>query len=291
MSSQVPFQSSLKMAVELFISYLLSEKGLSLATAKAYRHDLVAFFSFHEGKEHLFFEEYFIHLENRKLQETSRLRALVTCRVFFKFLLKEGMIDKLPLALSTSIKIWKTLPSILSQEEVEALLDQPSPSDKEGARDAAILELMYGSGLRVSEVCNVRICDVNEESIKVMGKGSKERYVPLGECARQAIDHYLHYFRKKAESNAPLFLGRSKKISRFAIWRNIKKYAKQAGIEKKLSPHTLRHSFATHLLEGGADLRMIQEMLGHSSIATTDRYTQVKMDHLRKEFTAFHPKL
>lgn len=289
--SSIPNHPTLKEAISPFIAYLLSEKGLSLATAQAYGRDLASFFAFHEGKKELQFEEYFIALKNRGLEDSSRLRALVTCRVFFRFLLKEGMIDKLPLALSNSFKIWKTLPTILSEEEVRGLLAQPSPSDKEGARDLAILELLYGSGLRVSEVCNVRICDIGEDSLKVMGKGSKERYIPLGECAREAIDHYLVYFRKEAESTEPLFLGRSRKITRFAIWKNIKKYAKAAGIEKEISPHTLRHSFATHLLEGGADLRMIQEMLGHSSIATTDRYTQVKMDHLKKAFSEFHPKL
>ncbi|MFQ5729368.1 MAG: tyrosine-type recombinase/integrase, partial [Waddliaceae bacterium] len=162
-----------------------------------------------------------------------------------------------------------------------------------GARDKAILELLYSSGLRVSEVCTIQIYDVDDEYVKVFGKGQKERLVPLGQCALAAIDHYLLYYRSQYDSEKEKALFVTKKgrpLDRISIWRMIKSHAKKAGITKSISPHTLRHSFATHLLDNGAELRVIQEMLGHANINSTERYTHVSRAHIQKAFTAFHPR-
>jgi integrase/recombinase XerD len=169
------------------------------------------------------------------------------------------------------------------------LLAQPDPETALGARDKAILEVLYASGLRVSELCGLNIQDVGEEAVRVKGKGSKERIVPIAPSALQSVDHYLGKFREDEEK--ALFIGpHGKRIDRTVVWARVKFYAKKAAISKEISPHTLRHSFATHLLENGADLRVIQEMLGHSSISTTDRYTHISRKHLHEAFEKFHPR-
>ena len=172
--------------------------------------------------------------------------------------------------------------------EVERLL--AVPKDK---RDRAILELLYASGLRVSEVCGLKLYDLDDQFVRVQGKGSKERLVPLGQKALQAVDEYLKHCRDRFESEKQLALFVTKRgnpIDRIGVWHMIKKYAKQAGIVKNISPHTLRHSFATHLLDNGADLRVIQEMLGHASISSTDRYTHISRSRLQESFEQFHPR-
>jgi integrase/recombinase XerD len=178
---------------------------------------------------------------------------------------------------------------VLSVGEVTALLAQPNPEERIGARDKAMLEVLYASGLRVSELCGLNIQDVGEEAVRVKGKGSKERVVPIAKSALNTVDHYLGKFREDKEG--ALFLGsQGKRLDRITVWSRVKFYAKKAGITKSISPHTLRHSFATHLLENGADLRVIQEMLGHANIGTTDRYTHISRKHLHEAFERFHPR-
>jgi integrase/recombinase XerD len=219
-------------------------------------------------------------------------RRMIALKVFFKFLRREGEIPQnIALYLETP-KQWKTLPEYLTEEEVLRLIDIKDETP-DGIRDRALFELLYSSGLRVSELCGVKIYDVEDKYVKVMGKGHKERIVPLGEPALKAIDRYLNEIRSQydSEKNPILFLtNRGKPISRIFVWQRIKARAKEAGITKNISPHTLRHTFATHLLDHGADLRVIQEMLGHATIASTDRYTHVSRVRLQEAFNAFHPR-
>jgi integrase/recombinase XerD len=185
--------------------------------------------------------------------------------------------------------MWQLIPEVLTVEEVTRFLGAPDRETAVGARDFAIFQVMYASGLRVSELCGLNIGDISDDQVRVRGKGNKERVVPIAASAVAAVDHYLVHSRK--EGDGALFLSnRGQRIDRVAVWERVKFYAKKAVISKEISPHTLRHSFATHLLENGADLRVIQELLGHANIATTDRYTHVSRKHLHAAFEKFHPK-
>lgn len=280
-----------------FISYIASEKGLSLNTIEAYTRDLKKFNLFLQetaaptlGKinsNHLI--AFLSQLQDKGFAGTSMYRALITIKVFFRFLTKEGILSTNPAFYLESPKLWQLIPEVLSSNEVEKLLIQPDISIKEGARDQAILEVLYASGLRVSELCSLNISSISEKSLRVMGKGNKERIVPLGEQALDSIDHYLQ-FRDRDEEQALFVNKRGKRIDRIFVWKMIKAYAKAGEITKNISPHTLRHSFATHLLDNGADLRIIQEMLGHASIGSTERYTHVSKSKLQEAFEAFHPR-
>ncbi len=271
-----------------FLAYIRSEKGLSSNTLLAYERDLKAFFAFSQTLDQASLYRYMSFLKQKKYASSSMARALVTCKVFVRFLVREQILDRsFSLAIDTP-KIWQLIPEVLSLEEVDHLLAAPDSTTSQGARDHAILELLYASGLRVSEVCSLSIYDLDDNHVRVVGKGGKERLVPVGQSAILAVDHYLGTFRGEGDS---LFVtNRGKPIDRVFVWRMIKQYGKQAGIQKNISPHTLRHSFATHLLENGAELRVIQEMLGHSSVATTDRYTQISNRHLHEAFERYHPK-
>ncbi len=219
-------------------------------------------------------------------------RRMIALKVFFKFLRREGEIPQnIALYLETP-KQWKTLPEYLTEEEMVRLVEIDDET-VDGIRDKAIFELLYSSGLRVSELCGLKIYDVDDQFVKVMGKGHKERVVPLGAPALKAVDRYLNEVRSRydSETNPVLFLtNRGKPISRLFVWQRVKVRAKEVGITKNISPHTLRHTFATHLLDHGADLRVIQEMLGHATIASTDRYTHVSRVRLKEAFDAFHPR-
>lgn len=284
-----------------FISYIASEKGLALNTVEAYRRDSEAFASFLKGKgitsiaeaEQRHIVDFLGSLRSADYASASVCRAMIAIKVLFRFMLREGSVKaNIAHSLDTP-KLWQLIPEVLTTDEVEALLHAPDTTSMEGARDKAILEVLYGSGLRVSELCSLDIYSIDERSLKVMGKGSKERIVPIGEMAIAAVDDYLIRFRSEFESEKEraLFLTKNgRRIDRTAVWKMIKKYAKGAGIEKNISPHTMRHSFATHLLDNGADLRIIQEMLGHASISSTDRYTHVSRSHLQEAFNAFHPR-
>lgn len=213
-------------------------------------------------------------------------------KVFFRFLKKEGIITSDLSCYFETPKIWQLIPEVLQMEEIDLLLAQPKADDRIGARDKAILELMYATGMRVSELCGLCLNDLSDTFVKVRGKGSKERMIPVGKKAIDAVDHYLIHFRGESQQeNGPLFVSTTgKRIDRMTVWKQVKLYAKKAGITKSISPHTLRHSFATHLLERGADLRLIQDMLGHEDIGTTDRYTHVTGSRLKAAFKAFHPR-
>jgi integrase/recombinase XerD len=218
---------------------------------------------------------------------------LVAVKVFFRFLKKEDFVELDVTRHLESPKLWQLIPEVLTIGEVDLLLKAPDGETPLGARDKAILEVLYASGLRVSELCGLNIHDVDEACVRVKGKGGKERLVPIAKVALDAVDRYLAQHRGEVggEKEIPLFVSRKgKRIDRSDVWKRVKFYAKRAGIAKRISPHTLRHSFATHLLENGADLRVIQEMLGHAHISTTDHYTHISQLHLSQAFSAFHPR-
>ncbi len=280
-----------------FLDFLRTEKGLSSHTIEAYGRDIRDFFShIHpKGISEVGAEEvlaFLSHLRDRQYASASVCRKMIALKVFFRFLKKEGRVGS-DLSLSFDLpKLWQLIPEVLTIDEVDALLLQPDPHSPIGARDRAILELLYATGMRVSEACSLTLSAIDDTFVKVKGKGKKERVIPVGKKAILALDHYLlHYRGEMVEENAPLFSTmRGKPIDRNTIWKQIKKYAKLANIGKSISPHTLRHSFATHLLEQGADLRLIQEMLGHEDIGTTDRYTHVTGNRLKTLFKTFHPR-
>lgn len=281
-----------------FLDYIRSEKGLSPNTIEAYGRDISLFGSFLNGKhwKEVVPEDILAFLgllKGKGYASSSICRTLVAVKVFFRFLKKEGEVTLDLGRYFDTPKLWQLIPEVLSIEEVDALLAQPNKTDDPlGVRDRAILELLYATGMRVSELCGLRLNDLSDTFVKVRGKGKKERIIPVGKKATQAVDDYLLRFRGEVkEENGPLFISsRGKPIDRVTVWNRVKVYARSAGIAKSISPHTLRHSFATHLLENGADLRLIQDMLGHEDIGTTDRYTHVTGNRLKVAFKAFHPR-
>lgn len=285
-------------ALDDFISYLGSEKGLALATLEAYRRDIGYFLTFlqKEGSslDKMKGEEiylFFSFSKEKNYASSTLCRMMVALKVFFVFLKREGYVGTSFEMYFDSPKVWQLIPEVLTVAEVASLLEQPKAEDFSEARDKAILEVLYASGLRVSEVCGLNLQDVDDSFVRVMGKGSKERVVPIAKSAVDAIDRYLSFREALKGENKALFVtSRGNRIDRIQVWNKVKAYAKKAGIHKNISPHTLRHSFATHLLENGADLRIIQEMLGHANIATTDRYTHISQKHLVETFTKFHPR-
>jgi integrase/recombinase XerD len=267
-----------------FLLYLGSEKGLSPHTIEAYRRDVTSFCR--QNGEVL---DFLRRLKEEEYATSSICRALVAVKMFFRFLKKEGLVDNDPTLYLDSPKLWQLIPEVLTTVEVTRLLAMPDVTEEVGTRDKAILQVIYASGLRVSELCGLNITDVDDTFVRVRGKGNKERIVPIAKSAIEAVDDYLHRFRQDGEG--PLFVSsKGKRIDRITVWARVKFYGKKAGIAKEISPHTLRHSFATHLLENGADLRVIQEMLGHANIGTTDRYTHVSQKHLHDAFAKFHPR-
>lgn len=280
-----------------FLDYIRSEKGLSPHTVEAYGRDIAAFAQYLVIKDWKQVTPENIlgflgFLKSRNYASSTICRMLVAVKVFFRFLKKEGTISLDLGRYFDTPKIWQLIPEVLTTDEVEALLQQPKSEDALGSRDKAILELLYATGMRVSELCALRIQDLSDTFVKVKGKGKKERIIPVGKKAIEAVDHYLLHFRGNVqEEEAPLFVSsRGKRVDRVTVWNRVKSYAKSAGILKSISPHTLRHSFATHLLENGADLRLIQDMLGHEDIGTTDRYTHVTGNRLKTAFQNFHPR-
>lgn len=284
-----------------FTAYILSEKGLAPNSVEAYRRDLTGFASFLESEGIERFEDvqgeqlirFLGNLKSRGYATSSISRALMAIKVLFRFLMRERKISKNPTLVMETPKLWQLIPEVLSEEEVEALLSEPERDTFVGVRDKAILEMLYACGLRVSELCGLSLYDVDEECVRVMGKGRRERVVPIGKQALAALDHYLLHFRDQfdSEHTKALFVTyKGRPIDRTTIWKRVKSYAKAAGIVKNISPHTLRHSFATHLLDHDADLRVIQEMLGHTNISTTDRYTHVSQSRLKQSFNKFHPR-
>lgn len=288
-----------------YLVHLKLEKNLSVNTISSYRNDLTAFLSFLKDKniidpsevnpEHI--SSFFKLLNELGLSGTSSARYFSSLKGFFLFLIKNKYILKNPIEKISAPKLSKKLPSVLDISEVEKILSQPDISDKFGLRDKAMLELFYACGTRVSELINLKISDLffSDEIIRVFGKGSKERLIPVGSSAIKWINDYLKLSRpllmKKSKSENYLFLNsRSSKLSRMGVWKIIDRYVKEAGIEKEVHPHTFRHSFATHLLEGGADLRAVQEMLGHADISTTQIYTHIDRDYIKQVHKQYHPR-
>lgn len=297
------FIREMESLIEEFLNYLRVEKGLAEGSLRGYVHDLQQFRQFAE--EHGcssadllnrgLLESYCMHLSSLGLAARTIHRKLSPVRTFCRYLVREGYIHADPTDGITRPKLPRRLPKALSVEEVTTLL-QYQPKDPVAAvRDRAILELMYGAGLRASEVASLNLEDIDLETktVRCRGKGGKDRIVPFGSHAEQALRVYLQEARPKLvkkPTNA-LFLTRlGRNFSISGLWRLITQRAKAAGLTKHISPHTLRHSFATHLLEGGADLRVVQELLGHASIATTEVYTHITTDHLREVYAASHPR-
>lgn len=283
-----------------FFRYLASEKGLAAKSLEAYRTDLRNFFNYLqrlginqvEALDTAQLVDYLNFLKTKSYAESTICRALITLKLFFRFAFLEGFLPFNPALSLESPKLWQLIPEVLTVDEIEKLLAQPDIQTSGGSRDRAILELLYATGIRVSECCSLGVYDVDDTYIRVVGKGNKERVVPIGQKALEAIDHYIIHFRGIVETEKePLFVNeKGKRIDRFFVFNLVKNYAAAAEIKKNVSPHTLRHSFATHLLENGAELRVIQEMLGHASITSTDRYTQISQNHVQKAFYAFHPR-
>lgn len=279
------------------------EKGLSLNTIDAYMRDLKKLTIYADEKslefsdikpEHV--EELLADLHDKKIVPRSIARILSGIKSFFVFLELEGFIDINPTALIDSPQVGLKLPITLSIEEIDAILSVIDVSTSEGTRNYAIIETLYSCGLRVSELINLRFSDLffNEGFIRVRGKGNKQRLVPISEVAIQKIQNYIQYRAKvniKRGSEDVLFLSsRGVAISRITVFHYVRKYSEEAGIEKDISPHVLRHSFATHLLERGANIRVIQEMMGHEKISTTEIYTHLDTQFLRQEIIEHHPR-
>lgn len=288
--------------VDQFLLYLKIERGLADNTISAYGRDLAVFLNFLE-KRSLTLEtvqgsdvEKYLRELRKTLSARSTARALSSIRMFFRFLIAERMREVNPARLIDSPKLERRLPGVLSAAEVEKLLSSPSGDRPASVRDRAMLELLYATGLRVSELVGLRMRNINLEAgfVRTMGKGSKERVIPIGQKAVEAVRVYLERGRSafvKRGTGSELFLNcRGKSISRQGFWKIIKGHALRAGITKNLSPHSIRHSFASHLLEGGADLRFVQFMLGHADIATTQIYTHVTHSRLKEVHKKFHPR-
>ena len=287
-----------------FIDYLLVEKGLAKLSIESYSADLRRYLDFlrDNGLSRPSADDadkiiaHLIALRDQGLGARSRARHLVTIRGFYGFLSQERLIAKDPSRLVDLPKCGFKLPDVLSLDEVEKLLAVPDPDTVKGARNAAMVELIYAAGLRVSELIGLKLLDVNLEAgfVRVLGKGSKERLVPIGSHAREKIEHYLREARPKqlrGISSPFLFVARAgRPMTRQGFWKLLGRIAATAGITKKVTPHSLRHSFASHLLEGGADLRAVQVMLGHVDIATTQIYTHVARGRLKEAHDKFHPR-
>ena len=285
-----------------FINHLRVERGLADNTIQSYSRDLIRFFNFMEQKkispiqasrDHV--TEYIGSLSS-VLSARSIARSLSALKMFFRFLISDGKIKDSPARLLESIKLPGRLPEILTRDEVDLLLSQPNISTSLGLRDKAMLELLYATGLRVSELIGLNLIHINLEAgyVRTVGKGFKERMVPMGEKAKDTLNAYISGGRPmllKGRNPSRLFLNsRGRPISRQGFWKIIKRYGIMAGIKKKITPHRLRHSFATHLLEGGADLRSVQVMLGHADISTTQIYTHVSRERLKQIHEKYHPR-
>ncbi|MDD5654583.1 MAG: site-specific tyrosine recombinase XerD [Candidatus Omnitrophica bacterium] len=294
----------MRQLIEAFLNYISVERGLARNTIISYQEDLNFYINYLAGHKVEAISgstrndvmDFMMDQKERGLSANSISRRLAAIKAFYRFLVRERILKTDPTSLMEAPKLWKKIPEVLSVDEVEQMISRPDISNRQGMRDQAILEVMYATGMRASEVVNLKLNNLNLEIgfARCIGKGDKERIIPLGKKAKSALETYLRKsrpsFAKKKEADA-LFLSRlGKKISRQGLWKIIKKYARLAGIKKEIRPHILRHSFATHLLEHGADLRSVQEMLGHSDISTTQIYTHVNKDRLKAIHKAFHPR-
>jgi integrase/recombinase XerD len=287
-----------------YLDFLIIEKGLSNNSIESYSTDIVQYISFLEKNSIERLDEvdsavilaWLIDLTKKGLSAKSRARHLITIRGLYKFLINEQDVPINPVKNVDIPKIGFALPKIMTVQEIEDLIDAPDISKPRGQRDCAMMELMYGAGLRVSELIGIQLQDINLDAnfIRVMGKGSKERIIPIGSRARAINQKWIKEGRSsllKKISSPYLFVARAgKPMTRQSFWKIIKKFALVANITHNITPHTLRHSFATHLLEGGADLRSVQTMLGHADISTTQIYTHISREYLMKMHQKFHPR-
>jgi integrase/recombinase XerD len=295
---------SRRFLLQRFTDFISLEQGLSPRTLEAYQRDLARFAEYAEAKAIAaplditarLLREYVYHLKDLGLSPASIRRNVSAVRTYFRFLTGDGIVVRDPSERLETPKRWRSLPEVLSVEEVQRLLAAPTLDDALVFRDRALLELAYGAGLRVSEWISLGVRDLmlEEGLIRVFGKGSKERLVPIGRTAIGAVAIYLRELRpklEKGEGKGILFLNaRGRPLTRMGAWKILRGYVDRAALGKHVSPHTLRHSFATHLLEGGADLRAVQEMLGHVDIATTQIYTHVDREYLRQVHRSYHPR-
>jgi len=285
-----------------FLDYCRIEKGLAFNSIEAYRRDLAKFGSFWQGEGRAALPDteglrrYLDSLYRSGLGSRSIARHLTTLRNFSSYLLREGKLAQDPTALLSPPRQWRNLPKYLNLKEIESLLAAPDLSRPTGVRDRAMLELLYASGLRVTELCELQLSDINSELgvVRVTGKGHKQRLVPVGRSALSAVASYRDSARGqllRGRGSKYLFVtARGSRLTRQAFWKLLAGHGKKAGIFQRLTPHSVRHSFATHLLEGGADLRSVQTMLGHADISTTQIYTHVMRSRLRKTVDEHHPR-
>ena len=291
--------------LKTFSQFVALEKGLSDNTLQSYKHDLLSYAQFLNTNNITSFSlstptvisEFLLTLQEMGISANSRSRYLSAIRGLHKYLLANGNSQIDPSETIEMPKSGRKLPDVLSVEEINNILEQIDISTPSGIRDKAMLETLYASGLRVSELINLKLRDIlfEAEIVRIFGKGSKERIVPIGKSALECINIYYrevrHKFVKPGKTAESLFLNvRGTKLSRMGVWKIIDKYVALAGIKSEVHPHTFRHSFATHLLEGGADLRAVQEMLGHSDISTTQIYTHIDRDFLKEVHRTFHPR-
>ena len=289
-----------------FLRVLEVEKGLAANSLLSYKRDLVKYHLFIQNRQRLDditkvtqrnLRAYVRYLNAENISANSIKRALSCIRTYHKFLVSEGKMDHNPALQIDTPRVARKLPSVLTVEEIDKILHFIPKKAPMAMRDLAIFEMMYSCGLRVTELCNFKISNIlwDSEMIRIDGKGDRQRFVPIGPIARTNLKNYINKERpslsQKNPNIAELFLSRNgRKLTRMMIWVLLKKWANTAEITKKISPHTLRHSFATHLLEGGADLRSVQEMLGHADISTTQIYTHLDKEHLKEVHRTFHPR-
>ena len=288
--------------IEHFKQYLSYEKGLSPKSVEAYLHDVLQLEEFLQDRDIVKVsledvQDFLKSLYDKNIAPRSQARMISGMKAFYNFLVYDGTIAESPVALLDAPKIGMHLPDVLSIEEVEAIINAIVLSEPEGHRNRAIVEVLYGCGIRVSELVNMKISNLffEEGFIKVIGKGDKERMVPIGATAQKMVTLYmegarLHQPIKKGEEDFLFLNRRGSHLTREMIFVLVKRWAEKAGIQKSISPHTFRHSFATHLIEGGADLRAVQELLGHESITTTEIYTHLDRDYIRSNIALFHPR-
>lgn len=290
--------------LDLFLDYLAVERGLTPATRASYSSDLLKFLEFLDERGVAAWDQvglaqvsgFLVMVQERGLAPRSRARLLAALRSFFKFMVREQHLKENPVVHFFSPRLERRLPEVLSIEEVERLLAQPDAATIQGRRDAAMLEVLYATGLRVSELVTITMGRVNLEVgfLIAYGKGCKERIVPLGEAATESVRSYVlgsrNLLLKGRLTDALFVTNRGTAMTRQGFWKLVKRYGRQAGIQKRLSPHMLRHSFATHLLEHGADLRSVQLMLGHADIGTTQIYTHVARERLKRIHRKYHPR-
>ncbi|MGP7816145.1 site-specific tyrosine recombinase XerD [Niallia sp. 01092] len=288
-----------------FMHFLLVEKGLAKNTLVSYERDLKAYYKYIKNIEHCSLQQinrahiirFLAFLKDQGKSSKTIARHIASIRAFHQFLLRDRVLEEDPTVHIETPQAERTLPKVLSMQDVEKLLDSPQITDHYGKRDKAMLELLYATGIRVSELISLNEEDIHLTMgfVRCIGKGNKERIIPIGGAATSALQLYLEegrslFINKKEKDNALFLNHHGKRLTRQGFWKILKRLGKEAEINKEITPHTLRHSFATHLLENGADLRAVQEMLGHADISTTQIYTHVTKTRLKDVYTKFHPR-